>query len=147
MSEEINNLIEEKHKLQSQICLLEFEAKGYKEKLEKLDIKYKVFCKTPLGKHIKWQTTIGIPIKEFSLLMKENTLIIIGLSNSLKVDTHIFYVFDYTRLKGGTSGEDEYIDIKRVENKQEECSECKKNKSKIISLPTIEEYLDERKTK
>lgn len=130
---ELKDLIVQKNKLVHDICELEFEGRGFKERLKKLQISYKLYYRTPTGKHSQWQISVGIPIKEFNKLLQEKILIIIGLTNPREIDTNLFYVFNFKEGKGGTSNDHEYIDIKRRLDERWKCL-----------LPTIEEYLDEK---
>lgn len=124
-------LLKQKYEIIHKLCDLEFEEKGFKKILKEGNIPYKLFYRTPLGKNNQWQITIGIPKKEFNLLIDNKTIIIIGITNPREVDSHIYYVFLPPTGKGGYSTTDEYIDIKRkIENRWE------------ILLPTIEEYLN-----
>ena len=127
------DLIKQKHEIEHKLCELEFEEKGYMKRVEDLKISYKVYYRTPLGKNIEWQFTIGIPIIEHTNLMKDEKIIIIGIINPREIDNHIFYVYSFKEGKGGVSKDHEYIDIKRKIN----------DKWKTL-LPTIEEYLNER---
>lgn len=130
--EEKEELLKQKYEITHKLCELEFEEKGFKIKLEKLKIPYKLYYRTPLGKLKDWQETIGIPKKDFNDLIKKNVLIIIGLTNPVEVDSHLYYVFKFPNGKGGYSNTDEYIDIKRkIENKWK------------TLLPKIEDFLNE----
>ena len=135
MEEERKNLIEEKHKIEKELCKLEFKEKSYQKILEDLNILYILIRRTPLGKNGEnWQRTIGVPINQFEYCKNNKILIIIGIMDKLKVDSHIFYVFDFEKDSSFLSG---YTNTTQYINYGITNQEKKKN-----YLQTIEEYLD-----
>ena len=131
-------LLKQKNKILHALCELEFEEKGFKKILDDKQISYKLFYRTPLGKLSQWQMTVGILRQEFNKLMKEEILIIFGLTNPLNVDSFVYYVYNFNEGKGGYSSNDEYIDIKRKNNVN--------NRWETL-LPTIEEFIENGKEK
>jgi hypothetical protein len=138
-SEERIKKIEERNRLNKEICELEFKEKGFEEKFK--DVKYQLFRKTQLGKNnINYKLTIGIPKKQFWYLIQNDYLIIISIQNPLKVDEHIYYVYNHNKdfhFKNGYTHEDEYVNFMLVN---------KENGKDIRRwLKTVEEYLNEDK--
>ena len=139
MEKSKENLIEEKNKLIHEICGLEFKQKGFEERLKIK--KYRLFRRTPLGKNTKnYKLTIGIPSKVFWEIVKEKELIIIAVMNPLKVEEHLFYVYDHEKdshFKNGYAYDSEYINYMIM--LKEDDKDVRK------WLKTIEEYLNETK--
>jgi len=136
--------IEERNKLNHEICELEFEEKGFNKRLE--NIKYKLFRKTQLGKNnINYKLTIGILRKQFWYLVQNNYLIIIAIQNPHKVDEHNYYIYDHNKdfgFKNGYTHEDEYINFMLVIKEKD-----KEGNDKDVRrwLRAVEEYLNEHK--
>jgi len=125
----------EKHILQSELCNLEFELKGFKEELSSLNIPYHLIRVTPLGKN---PYCFGIKRGTFQDLKQGEILLIVGVMNKFKVDEHIFYVYQidkdtFNGFKSGYDGSFEYMTY---------CFSCGGEKR---YLPTLEEFLEERK--
>jgi len=136
--EEREKLIQQKNELNHKICKLEFKEKGFEERLK--NIKYRLFMRTPLGKNTKnYKLTIGIPREIFWGIVKEKELIIIAIINPLKVNEHIFYVYDHEKdlhFKNGYTPMSEYINYMLM---------IPENGKDIRKwLRTVEEYLDEK---
>ena len=105
MSEKIQllEMIKQKNNLNHQICELEFNQKGFNERLKLKNKSYVLFRKTPLGKNTSkfkntiFKKTIGISKSQFWTLIDNNYLIIIGVMNPISVDEHIYYVYEHNK--------------------------------------------------
>lgn len=131
MSEELNQLKQQRNQLVNKIINLEFEEKGYKEKLEKQKIFYKLFYRTPLHKN---HYVVGIPKIDLQKLIKSKGIVVIVLVNSKKCNDYIFYVYDNDKDIHFLSGHTEYTQYINYS-----CIPIGQEERKYLN--TMEEYL------
>lgn len=119
---------------------VEFRDVGLMEKLDARNLKYRVVFRTPLHKCASERKTVSI--KPFWL--DAYNLVVIALQNPKSVRTHNFFVFDTKKHRcdpfmSGVKNGWQFINV--MINVYDE--KDRKKVVKVVSLPTVKEYLDD----
>ena len=81
MNTELDILKRNRNEINKNCCLLEFEVKGFKDRLDGLRVPYKVYFRNPLHKN---RFVVGIPRFEFDEIVSNEGLVVIGMVDTKK---------------------------------------------------------------
>jgi hypothetical protein len=111
MNTELDILKRNRNEINKNCCLLEFEVKGFKDRLDGLRVPYKVYFRNPLHKN---RFVVGIPRFEFDEIVSNEGLVVIGMVDTKKCNDYKYYVFDGRKNAGFLSGIDgftQYVNV------------------------------------